>query len=163
MQGDVAQLCLQWRNSSAQAKERERAVAVCLYVLAVETCSGPSASFWQFCGGGGGCARSSQLPSTALCSTVPSLWSCSLCHRCWPIHFSANNHIPVGLLHQASGSWLTVTVPVPQDLAANGEEEEILVRWYRENGQNGRLAIILDILKTAFMLDLRYSLQLQSC
>lgn len=58
MQGHAARLCLRRRNYSAQARERERAVAERLCILSVETCSGPSACFWPFWEGGGGCARS---------------------------------------------------------------------------------------------------------
>lgn len=45
MPDSVAQLCLQRRNYTAQAKEKSSSVCF-LPILSVETCSGPSTYFW---------------------------------------------------------------------------------------------------------------------
>lgn len=78
-------------------------------------------------------------------------------HHCWCINFSANSHFPVSLLHQASALWLIIPAPQTLGPAANGEDSELFVQWHGEKGRSGGLAVILDIWKTAFLFDLRYS------
>lgn len=112
----------------------------------VETCSGPSACCGQLWWGGGGCAGSSQLPSTVFCSPALSFGAA----RCATL-LTCSIFLPTTASQWVCGTRLW-TSPCPRVQLLMGERKGIQgkgTKW-----ETGR-----GILKMAFSLDFTYSLQ----